>query len=393
MFKSFKYRIYPNKEQSVLLDKHFGCCRFIYNLALETKVYAYTTARKQLSAFDLIKQIPLLKEDAEWLKEVSHSSLQQSILNLETAFKMFRKSNMGFPKYKNRNSRQSFRSPRPDRIKIDFDENHLYLPKFKSPIKIIFSRRFKGELRSVTIIKETTGKYYASILTDTKKDAPQKNPIIDPDKCIGIDLGIKSLIVTSDGTKVDNPKFLSSTLRRISILQNRLRNKKKGSKNKLKQYRKIALLYEKASFQRRDFMHKLTSELIKNHDTICFESLSMSNLSANRKISRAIYDASWGMLVGYCTYKADWYGKNILQIGRFEPSSKICNVCGAKNISLGWADREWLCVECGTSHDRDINAAINIKNIALRDLGRVPPGEPVELPALSGTVKQEYTNV
>ena len=244
-------------------------------------------------------------------------------------------------------------------------------------------------MKSVTIIKTTTGKYYASILVDTKEDLPSKKAV-ESRTSVGIDLGISNFIITSCGQKVDNPKYLRNSMGRLKVLQRRLRNKKKGSANKKKAYKKIALIHEKVANQRRDFLHKLSTQLIKNHDTLCMEDLNISGMVKNHSLALSISDAGWGMFVGFCKYKAEWNGKNILQIPTFEPSTKVCSCCGTINKTLTLANREWVCANCGTEHDRDINAAKVIKQYCLTKYSPdAIGGEPVELLTLVGAMKQE----
>lgn len=200
-------------------------------------------------------------------------------------------------------------------------------------------------------------------------------------------------IVTSDGLKVDNPRYLRNTLSRIKVLQRRLRNKQKGSNNKKKAYMRISVLHEKVTNQRKDFLHKLSTKLINSHDTLCLEMLQINNMVKNHNIALSINDAGWGMFVDFCKYKAEWYGKNLLQIPTFEPSTKLCNVCGATNHTLTLKDREWVCANCKTLHDRDVNAAKVIKNYCLKNSPKGIRSAPVELPTLVGTVKQELTNL
>lgn len=388
MLKAYKYRIYPNKQQQELINKHIGACRFVYNLALEVKIYAYMNQRKSLSHVDLINQLPNLKEECEWLKEVDSQALQQSVINLDKAFTQFFKHGAKFPKFKKKTgNNQSFRSPHSKCIKLK--NNKIFLPKFKTGVKIVKEREFIGKIKSATISKTSTDKYFVSILVDNKKELPKKKEIID-NTTIGMDLGISNFLITSNGYKVDNPKYLRNSIDRIKILQRRLRNKKKGSVNKKKAYKKIAIIHEKITNQRKDFLHKLSTQLINNHDTLCMENLNISNMIKNHSLALSISDAGWGMFVEFCKYKAEWSGKNILQIPTFEPSTKICNDCGAINKTLTLANREWICANCGIEHDRDINAAKVIKKYCLTKYSPdAIGGEPVELLTLVRTMKQE----
>ncbi len=387
MLRGYKYRLYPNRAQRELIKKHIGSCRFVYNLALEVKNTAYISQRVSLSCIDLINQLPELKKECEWLKEVDSQALQQSVVNLDKAFTQFFKKAAQFPNYKSKHKgNQSFRSPHGSGIKIE--GNKVSLPKFKEGIKIVRERTFKGDIKSATISCTSTGKYFISILVDTKLKEPKKN-LVKEKTAIGVDLGIKSFIVTSDGQKFDNPKYLKVSLERLKVLQRRVSRKKKGSTNRKKAIKILAILHEKVANQRRDFLHKLSTELVKNHDTICMEDLAVKNMVKNHRLAQAISDAGWGMFEQFITYKCEWYGKNKLTIPTFEPSTKVCNKCGAINHTLTLADREWTCAMCNSLHDRDTNAAIVIKKYCLNKSGSANPVEPVELPTLAGALKQE----
>ncbi len=390
MLKTFKYRIYPTKSQSTLIDKHIGCCRFVYNLALETKNYAYASFGKNISIFELIGQLPLLKKECKWLKEIDSQSLQQSLINLDKAFTGFFKGHSEFPTFKKKNNVRSFRNPHGNNTFIN--HGRLFQAKFRDGIKVVIDRPYIGQIKNTTISKSPTGKYFVSILCETSVDMPTKKTI-KGQTAIGIDLGIKSFIVTSNGLKVDNPKYLKKSLIRLKYLQRQGSKKKKGGQNRKKANHKIALQHEKITNQRKDFLHKLSTQLVNNHDTLCLEDLNISGMVKNHNLAQAISDVSWGEFVSQLKYKAEWSGKNILQIPTFEPSSKLCNVCGTINNSLTLADRNWTCLKCGTYHDRDINAAINIKNYCLKNCGGIHWEKSAELPTLVGAKKQKDRNV
>ena len=382
MIRSYKYRIYPNKKQAELLDRHFGCCRFVYNLALETRELNYRGNRKKLSCYDLIKQITDLKKECTWLSEVAVVSLQQSIIDLEKAFISFYKKETGFPLFKKKNNKQRFRIP--SQVKIDVSLGMLYIPKFREGIKTVFEREPNGLIKSCTIAKTPTGKYFVSILIQNNKELPIK-PNIDKDNSIGIDLGISSFAIISDGTKINNPKYLKNDIERLKVLQRRASRKMKGSQHRKKANLIVARKHEKIANRRDDFIHKLTYELVcKNQaTTICVEDLAVSNMIKNHKLAQAISDVSWSKFVEILSYKCDWYGKNLIKVNRFYASSKTCSECGIINESLTLNDRYWTCI-CGATHDRDINASINIRNS-----GVGCPIEPVELSSVDGAVKQE----
>ena len=387
MLKAYKHRIYPTVAQAILLNKHIGSCRFVYNLALETKNTAYVSHRKNLTCIDLINQLPDLKTECEWLKEVDSQALQQAVINLDKAFTQFFKHGAKFPNFKNKYSGTSFRSPHGKYI--DFKENKVCLPKFRDGIKIVREREFKGEIKSATITRNATGKFFISILVETGIEAPKPKPIKEK-TAIGIDLGLRHFIVDSNDKEYKNPKHLSVSIDRLKVLQRRVAKKKKGSANRKKAQQKVALLHEHIANQRRDFSHKLSTDLVKNHDTICMEDLRVSNMVKNHKLALSISDAGWGMFEQYITYKCEWYGKNKLQIPTFEASTKVCGECGAINHTLTLADREWTCANCQTHHHRDGNAARVIKKYCLtKNSPAASGGVPVELPTLVGALKQE----
>lgn len=355
MLKAYKYRIYPTSEQEVLINKHIGCCRLVYNLALETKQIAYSNKKVNLSKFDLIKQLPELKKEFVWMNEVNSQSLQQSIANMDVAFTNFFKGKTDFPRFKKKSARQSFNAPQNVTIK----NGKLIIPKFKEGITVVVHREIKGDIRQATISKSSTGKYFVSILCENNTDNPSKKPITQ-DTTIGIDLGIKSFVVSSNGLEFENLKYLRKAQSRLKFIQRKY-SKNKGKRTK----QRLSVLHEKVANKRLDFLHKTSTMLVKNHDSIGIEDLNIKGMMANHKLAGAIADVGWGMFVTMLEYKAEWYGKNILRIGRFEPSSKTCSDCGAINNELTLQDRYWACV-CGSIHNRDINASINIKNFALK---------------------------
>ena len=357
MLKAFKYRLKPNQKQSVLLNKHIGASRFIYNLALECKQMAWSGNKVNLSCFDLIKQLPELKKECEWLKEINSQSLQKPIINLDNTFARFFKRQGGFPKFKKKLSSGSFNIPQ----NVSLKGNKLIIPKFKKGINIVLHRPIKGEIRQATISVTPTGKYFVSILCETGEELKPKKAIKES-TTVGIDLGIKTFLVSSGGECFDNPKFLRKSLSKLKYIQRKF-SKKKGKRTK----NKLAKLHEKVANQRKDFLHKTSRKLISDNQTICIEDLNIKGMLSNHNLALSIQDAGWGMFLTMLEYKAEWYGKNILKIGRFEPSSKMCNVCGNINKELTLKDREWTCNECDSILDRDVNASINIKNFALKN--------------------------
>jgi putative transposase len=358
MLKAFKYKINPTEEQSILLNKHIGASRFVFNLALECKQMAWAGNKVNLSCFALHSQLKDLKTECEWLKEINSQSLQQSITNLDKAYTAFFKGQSSFPNFKKKSNVGSFNIPQ----NVSLEEGKLFIPKFKKGIDIVLHRQIKGEIRQATISRTTTGKYFVSILCETGEAIKTKAPIKE-DTTVGIDLGIKTYIVASDGKEFDNPKFLRKAQSKLKYVQRKY-SKHKGKRTK----HKLAILHEKVANQRKDFLHKTSSELIKNHESIAIEDLAVSNMVKNHKLAQAINDVSWSTFVTMLEYKAEWYGKNILKIGRFEPSSKLHANCGHINKDLNLSDREWNCPKCGEVVERDLNAAINIKSFALKNI-------------------------
>lgn len=385
MLKANKYRLYPSTSQKDLLDKHFGCVRFVFNLALETKTSAYSSNKTNLSRYDLQVQLKDLKDDCTWLREVNSQSLQAALLNLDMAYVNFFKGRAKFPNFKKKSGKQSFICPQ----NISIKNGYINIPKFKSGIRFVIHKPINGIIKSATFNKTPTGKYFVSILTNTREVIPEKKTI-DPNKTVGIDLGIKTFAVLSDGMQFENKKYLKQSIQRLKILQRRVSRKTKGGFNRKKAIKKLSTLHEKISNQRKDFLHKVSNEITNRYDTICIENLAVNNMVKNHKLSQSISDVGWGMFGVFLKYKANWRGNNILEIGRFDPSSKLHNSCGYINKFLTLKEREWICPNCGEIVDRDINAAINIKNFALLKYSGVERTvEPVELPTLVGAMKQE----
>ncbi len=360
--------------------KHIGACRFVYNLSLERKIKAYETDKTTLSCYNLNAMLPDLKKEFEWLTEVNSQSLQQTNRNLDSAFTRFFREKKGFPKFKSRkNPLQTFGIPQ--HYKVDFDNNRVKLPKI-GWIKTKLSRQFNGISKTATVSMTATGKFFISILVDDGRETPEKEPF-GYDSTIGLDVGITDFVTMSDGTKIDNPKFLRGSIQRLNVLQKRVSQKKKGSKNRDKAKYQVAKQHEKITDQRKDFLHKVSSKAVSDNQAIAIETLNVAGMMKNHCLAQAIGDVSWSEFFRQLEYKCEWYGKTLLRVGQFEPSSKICSVCGSINDDLKLSDREWTCAGCGTFHDRDVNASINIKKFALQDqnlIGVIAPGGTGEEP-------------
>jgi len=363
MLKSFKYRIFPDEIQKELLSNIFGQVRFVYNYGLEMKTSAYTKDKTNIDCFDIIKKIKILKDtDCPWLSTSPAQSLQMSIRNLDNAYTNFFRGK-GFPKFKNKHNKQSFQLPQG--VHLSENNKEIFIPKLKF-VGIDLHREFKGEIKTSTVSRTITNKYFISILVETGLEKPIKKEIKETTS-VGVDLGIKDFAITSDGKRFENKDFLKSTLKQLRVEQRSLSRKNKGSNHYIKQKMVLSLLHEHIKNQRVDYLHKISKYLVDNYDTICIENLAVDNMIKNHKLSRAISDMGWGEFRSMLEYKSDWYGKNISVIGRFEPSSKTCSVCGHINKDLTLKDREWTCSECETFHDRDVNASNNIKNFGLRN--------------------------
>lgn len=378
MLRTYKYRIYPTDEQMVLLAKTFGCCRFVYNWALNLKITAYRDRKETLGNVYLTNLMKReLKAEHEWLSEVNSQSLQSALRNLDTAYTNFFRNTkaVGFPRFKSRRDRQSFHCPQ--HCRVDFEKETITIPKAKD-IPAVLHRKFKGTVKTVTVSMTPSGKYFASVLVDTPvKELPVTS--IQNNTALGIDLGIKSLAVCSDGRTFDNPKNLQRSLDRLKLLQKRLSRKQKGSSNRNKARIRVARLQEHIANSRKDNLHKITHAL--THDsqvrTICMEDLNVKGMQRNHHLAQAVGDASFGMFLTLLEYKCKWYGINLIKTDRFAPSSKTCGKCGHVYKGLKLSERSWTCPECGTHHDRDFNAACNIKEFGLKALpterGKVKP--------------------
>jgi len=384
MLKAFKYKLSPTKEQSILLNKHIGASRFVFNLALECKQMAWAGNKVNLSCFALHSQLKDLKTECEWLKEINSQSLQQSITNLDKAYTAFFKGQNSFPNFKKKLNGGSFNIPQ----NVLLENGKLIIPKFKKGIDIVFHRPTKGDIRQATISRTPTGKYFVSILCETGEPIKPK-AIIKENTTVGIDLGIKTYLVASDGKEFDNPKFLRKAQSKLKYVQRKY-SKHKGKRTK----QKLAILHEKVANQRKDFLHQTSSELIKNHESIAIEDLAVSNMVKNHNLAQSISDAGWSTFVTMLEYKAEWYGKNILKIGRFEPSSKLHANCGHINKELTLSDREWTCSKCGEVVSMDLNAAINIKSFSLKNiLSGTDRKNQGKLPTLVGALTLEAHHI
>jgi len=360
--RAYKYRIYPTKEQTILLEKHFGCCRFIFNHFLALRKQAYLENKESLSYLKLSAKLTKLKKQPAylWLKEVNSQSLQQTLRNLDIAYNNFFAKRGKFPRFKSKkDSKNSFCVPQFLSIKKD----KLYIPKFKEGIKFKRHRKFDGKICFATISKTCRNKFFISIIVE--EDYTPKTKALNS---IGIDVGIKDLVITSDGVKFSNPRFLEKNQKKIKYKQRQLSKKVKGSKSRDKQRLKLNMYHEKVKNCRSDYIHKITSKLVNENQVIIAENLSVIGMMKNHYLANSIASVSWGELFRQLDYKCKWNNRTFYQIDRFYPSSKTCNNCGFINQDLTLADREWECPSCHTLIDRDVNAAMNILKQGLNDL-------------------------
>lgn len=352
--KAFKFRIYPNKETAELLEQWFGQARFVWNYYLNKRTVTYKDTGKGLSYADNAKDLTLLKKQSEysWLKECPSQALQQTLKHLDSAFKDFFSRGKGYPKFKSKkHSNNSLHFPQGFKIL----NNGIKIPKVTTTIKTKFHREIKGNVRSIIVSKTPAGNYYVSILTDFEPSQLPKTK----DK-VGIDLGLKHFLIDSKGNKYNMPHFIKKSQKKLTKLQRKLSKKQKSSNNREKVRLKIAKLYEHITNQRLDFLHKLSTKLVREYDLIATESLCVKGMIKNHKLAKHITNASWGNFLTLLEYKAKWYGKEIVKLDKFFPSSKMCNNCGYLKEDLKLSDRTITCPSCGNTYDRDINAAKNI---------------------------------
>ena len=357
---TYKFRLYPNREQSELLARHFGCARFVYNHFLNQRKEQYRLTGKSDNFYAQERSLTELKKQkaTAWLKEVNSQSLQFALRSLETAYTNFFKKRAKFPNFKSKHSKNSFTVPQ----HVSIVGGRLFLPKFKEGIKCHVHREITGKVGKATISKTPSGKYFVSVFTEEEYVTPVKKS----GKSVGVDMGLKDLLITSEGETFKNNRYTKRYERKLAKAQRHLSRKKKGSRGFENQKLKVARLHEKIANSRADYMHKCSISLVRRYDAICIEDLNVKGMEKNHRLAKSITDASWGIFVSMLTYKAEWNGKKVVKIDRYFPSSQTCNVCGyvnkhTKDLSV----REWECPVCHTHHDRDVNAAINILRFGL----------------------------
>ena len=361
--KSYRFRLYPNKVQIELLAKHFGCSRFVYNYFLDQRIEQYKLTGKSDNYYAQAKALTEIKKQEEtvWLNEVIAQSLQFALRSVDTAYTNFFKKIAKFPKFKSKHSKNSFTVPQ----NASIAGGRLFIPKFREGIKCRVHREIVGKIGKVTITKTPSGKYFVSVFTEEE----YITPIEKSGKSIGVDLGLKDLLVTSEGETFKNNRYTKKYECRLTKAQRHLSRKVKGSKGFENQRLKVARFHEKISNSRADYLHKCSISLVRRYDTICIEDLNVKGIVKNHRLAKSVTDASWGTFVNMLTYKAEWNDKKNVKIDRFFPSSQTCSVCGyvnkeTKDLSV----REWECPVCHAHHDRDVNAAINILRIGLNNI-------------------------
>lgn len=398
MIKAYKYRLYPNNEQVTFFEKSFGCVRYVYNWALGQRIEAYQKDGTRISWVESCKRLTELKkqEETKWLCDVSNQSLQCSIRNMDSAFTRFFREKKGFPNFKSKKrNKNSFQFV--DKVSIDFEKHRVRLPK-AGDVKFAKNREFEGKIGTCTVSKSATGKYYISILVDDGNPLPSKSPI-NAETAVGIDVGIKDFAVLSNGQIYHNPKYYEKDEKRLKVLQKRLSRKQKDGKHRERARLAVARQHEKIRNRRVNFIHQVTSRIARENQTVIIEDLNVEGMLKNHNLAKHIASASWSEFFRQLQYKCEWNGKNLIRIGRFEPSSKMC-LCGYINKDLTLKDREWNCPNCRRHNDRDLLAAMNIKRFGLQRqnlIGEISPVvdgvEGVEPSALVGALKRQYIKV
>ena len=375
MLNAYKYRLHPTREQSGFFNKSFGCVRFIYNWGLQKRIEAYMKDKGRISYVQLCAMLTELKKDEQysWLRDVSNECLQQALRNLDAAFTRFFREKKGFPRFKSKSrSRQSYKAILS--VHVDQERRRIKLPKI-GWVKYGNNRKFEGNVRSVTVSVTPSGKYHVSVLVDDGKEIPEKLPVTF-DTTIGIDMGIKDFAVCSNGDTYENPRHLIKAEQRLRTLQKRLSRKKKGSNRRNRARMILARQHEKVANRRQDYLHKISTKIVRENQAIVVEDLNTKGMMRNHRLSKAIGACGWSTFFKMLEYKCERQGKTFIRIGRFDPSSKTCS-CGHVYKGLKLFEREWVCPNCGSVNDRDLLAACNIKRFGLQEQNLLFVNKPV----------------
>ena len=385
--KAFKFKLSPTNKQQQRLSQFCGCARFIYNWGLDRAIKQYEETKKPFSYNDLAKELTLLKQqdDTKWLKDCPAVCLQQSLRNLDTAFRNFFRKCGQFPKFKSRKQSKNVCKFIAS-VQFDFSLWRVKIPKI-GWVKLRHNRTFDlstCKLGTLTVYRDKCGTFWCTVLVSTDEQPLPKAKVVEHTS-VGVDLGLKDYAILSDGTKYANPKFLERTQKHLTTLQRKFARTRNGSKRHERRRLYLARCYRRITDQRVDYLHKVSSDLIHKYDTICLEDLNVDGMLKNHCLAKGIQSASWSEFVRQLVYKAEWYGKNVVFVGRFEPTSQLCSSCGSQNKAVkDLSVRQWTCPVCGAVHDRDVNAAKNIKDLGLRSLNTDKP-----IPSASGIMDVE----
>ena len=366
IYKTYRFRAYPTEGQRQQFAQTFGCSRYIYNWALEMRTNAYHEGGESVGYYETKRRLTALKKDEEhsWLYDVSSVVLQESVRNLERAFTNFFEGRAQYPRFKRKKGDQVAHYLK-NAFSLSGEEKRpaVKLAKQKEPLEVRYSRDLEGEVVKLCVTHDPAGRYHICITCKVEQE-----PLPSTGSAVGVDFGLTDVVVTSDGFKGGNPKHYHADLHRLRRAQRRLSRKEKGSRNWDKQKRKVARLHARIADKRSDFIHKLTTRLVKNHDTIVVETLAVKNMQKNHTLASHIADSAWGEIIRQLEYKAEWYGRDLIKVDRWFPSTKRCSECGYVMDAIPLSKRRWQCPSCGSQHDRDVNAAINLKQVGTAGL-------------------------